>query len=469
MERYGISDIADHLKTQEGFSLLLKGEPGSGKTTFALELLNELGAVNGIYFSLRVTSKSLHKHFPWLKDSANPLIVLDTKKSYVSGLSTYRSVFGNLQSFPEVLCSRLDMIEGPTTIVLDSWDAVMAQVMDLERKNLLEAEITELVRARGVNLILTSETIETSTLDYMVDGIILVKDVVIDYRHAREAVVKKMRGGAIKQKRYPFTLHNGRFTAFPPFQFQKLKSNVHIENIAHPENHLSTGSSDFDRILGGGFRRGSFNVFEVGDDISSWGFQTIIGFAIVNALREKNWFVYLPCCGRRENFLKKRIIPFLDENTYREKVKVFEIHTENFEPTENVYPLKGENIKEDLGKIKEHISSLKSPVLTFLGVDALEYPYKLNVHELGSVGDAIKLLSSHISNTKARGDVDIARVSSDLVLYPWLVHMASTYFRVTTIDQTVIFYGLKPETGLYNIDVKLDADGSFKLRITPFV
>src|SRR3989442_14435393 len=51
-----------------GQVLLVQGPPGSGKTTFALEILNSLKETHKIYASSRVAPSSLRQHFPWLDE-----------------------------------------------------------------------------------------------------------------------------------------------------------------------------------------------------------------------------------------------------------------------------------------------------------------------------------------------------------------------------------------------------------------
>ncbi|MCW7077331.1 MAG: AAA family ATPase [Candidatus Syntrophoarchaeum sp.] len=450
-----------------GFSLLIKGAPGTGKTSLALELLKKTGT-KGIYLSTRVSPDSLYNHFPWLEDAIEPINIIDTGQIYVSSdLKVYSSAVSGMASFPERLAKRIEDLEANVTIVVDSWDAITEQE-DVNKMKQLEALITELVREKEVNLILTSETLDVTYLDYMVDGVAWFNDVRVEGRRAREIEISKLRMTKLEQPKYPFTLDGGRFNCFMPFGLKQIpKSPSKIEPIPDTRTRISSGSKELDDVLNGGYKRGSFNVFEVSDDISSWGFEALVGFAIINAIAAGHPFVYVPCCGRTENHLKKRIIPFVDEEAYKKCVKVFEVLPEEGAVLgENTIGLTSGSVGEDIRTIREYTAGLESPVLSVLGIGSFEYPYRLA--DTGQVGEAIKELGRYVKSTKMRGNVDIVRVTDKLVLADELADMASTYIKLSSLDKTVVVCGIKPETELYNVDVEF-TDGCPSLKITPFV
>ncbi len=63
------ADILQFLRSPGGHSLIVKGSAGTGKTTFALQLTEELGGIStSFYMSTRVSDESLYNQFPWLRD-----------------------------------------------------------------------------------------------------------------------------------------------------------------------------------------------------------------------------------------------------------------------------------------------------------------------------------------------------------------------------------------------------------------
>jgi hypothetical protein len=301
----------------------------------------------------------------------------------------------------------------------------------------------------------------TTSLDYMVDGIISLRDFNIDYGKAREMEIKKLRGTNIKQPKYAFTLNGGKFQCLLPFERRRIPNPKKLMPLQNSSNSISTGNEDLDSILGGGYRKGSFNVIEVRDDLSSWGFVSLIGFTMINFIAQKNWFVCVPSSGRDESYVRKRIGPFVSKESYDERVRVFEIGEDT--KRDNVINLKGESIEDDLKEINDFISGLDPPVLTHIEASILEDSYRLG--EADRLGLAAKELSKHIAMTKMKGNIDIVMVYPDLMLTKKLIHMANTYFKLTTHNGTVVFYGVRPETGLYYFDTVV-SDGYVKAKLT---
>jgi KaiC/GvpD/RAD55 family RecA-like ATPase len=57
------------LRGPGGHSLIVKGSAGTGKTTFALQLTEEIGGIGtSFYMSTRVSDESLYNQFPWLRE-----------------------------------------------------------------------------------------------------------------------------------------------------------------------------------------------------------------------------------------------------------------------------------------------------------------------------------------------------------------------------------------------------------------
>ena len=455
-----LPELDGALSPETGFSLLVKGLPGTGKTIFALSVIAEFGGSDALYLSTRVSPSSLYKQFPWLNERTQPLNVIDATKLYISADTHF-----GLQTFPEVLYSKLRGVEKPATIVVDSWDAMTAQIEDSKKVVLLQAATAELVRESRINLILVTESMDVTPLDYLVDGIVVLRKYEIDYRRAREIEVKKLRGVEIGQHKYAFTLKGGRFQAFLPFERRIIARRRRVELVPNTETHLSTGIADLDKIIDGGFGKGSANVIEAEDDLSILGYQSIVAHMIINSIQQGNNCVCIPCCGWDEKRLRRGILPFVSEEDYHKFFTVFEIGSEKND-RENVKTLKGELIEEEFSKFKDFILGLEPPVMVIIGTDMLEYPYQLK--ERGKIGEMVGLLSRFMSDMRENGNVVAFGLTPRLELSEKLIHISSTYFRLTVLHKSVVIYCNRPETKLHSLENVVTND-TLRIKLTPFV
>src|SRR5437867_6826698 len=66
-------EVVAFFESGGGHSLIVKGPAGTGKTTFALQLTEEIGDVAAShYLSSRVSDESLYNQFTWLQDRVKP-------------------------------------------------------------------------------------------------------------------------------------------------------------------------------------------------------------------------------------------------------------------------------------------------------------------------------------------------------------------------------------------------------------
>ena len=76
------TEIRDFFQIEKGQTLLIKGLPGTGKTTLALEVMNTLCEKNnGLYISTRVDPTRLYATNPWIKDALPPKNVINATQT----------------------------------------------------------------------------------------------------------------------------------------------------------------------------------------------------------------------------------------------------------------------------------------------------------------------------------------------------------------------------------------------------
>ena len=457
-------ELREALSPGAGYSLLIKGEPGTGKTMLAFEILDEFGGKNAIYLSSRVSLHALYNQFPWLEERAESITLIDATRLFISSRA-----FPRARSFSEILHTKLEELEKPATLVIDSWEAITAEEKE-EKIELLEAAITDMIRHYAteykMNLILISERTETTPLDYIVDGIIELSRIPVEYRRAREMLLKKLRGIRIDMPKYGFTLDGGRFHAFAPFERRKVEKTRKVPIVPNTPTHLSTGVAEIDKILGGGLSKGSTALVEYGDDLSLLGYQAIIAHMIINMVEQGNHCVKVPSSGWDERRLRRGIIPFVKEENYLKYFTVFEIRREQKETRENVKVLKGESLEEEFPIFRDYISQLEPPVMIMIGMDWLEYQYRLK--SLGKLEEALETLAYWITELREAGNVGVFASPTGGVLGEGLGHMVTTRFKLTVLDRSVVLYCNRPDTKLHCLE-NIITDDTLMLKLTPFV
>ena len=146
------SEIRDFFGVEEGQTLLVKGMPGTGKTTLALEIMNTVcHKMNGMYISTRVNPLRVYGMFPWINEiippsnvvNATQKMLLDSLKNVAQEGSSYEVVL----DFFKMLLDQAEDMDDPM-IVIDSWDAVINYTAHIigSAQHSLEQNICEFAR-----------------------------------------------------------------------------------------------------------------------------------------------------------------------------------------------------------------------------------------------------------------------------------------------------------------------------------
>ena len=301
------AEVITFLSGKGGRSLIVKGGAGTGKTTFGLELLERVGQPNRSYYlSTRIGDEALFRQFPWLKSSEMRTRVLDAAKLFLDAIQSsgkakeaelpeteQRKVragrevlasFGTERGPPTrvdrthltALLKRSPMPEvenvyhrieralpEKSLLVIDSLEGVTHKY-GLEMEEFVMALQKDLVESSSTDVVMILEKPEAGGIEYLVDGLISIQREELDERRVRHMRLEKLRATNIAQARYAVTLDKGRFEALG----NDMTGAATVPNnpwrpIPDPDRYYSTGIPDFDKLLGGGFRRGAFLAFEV--------------------------------------------------------------------------------------------------------------------------------------------------------------------------------------------------------------
>jgi KaiC/GvpD/RAD55 family RecA-like ATPase len=405
-------------------TLLIKGYAGTGKTTLALEILQRAGLPDCIYFSTRVPPTVLYEHYPWLRDK----VVLGPEE--MRFLETR-------QETPEQLLNRLRdqllKMERPF-LVVDTWDAMAAEMDVKERMRTAKAILATPYMTGGAT-ILVEENGENSYLDFLADGVVLltltevygeaeegrVYEDHLEKRTVREIELKKLRGMKISNRKYIFTLEGGKFRVFPTF-YEDLGIKPDIINDLQGGS-ISSGIPDFD-VITGGFKRGSFNLFEVehGVDLRYMQLQTQIAW---NAVGNGRGVIVVPSMGEKYPAeLTREVVTHL--------------------PNSKDFESEVEYIKE-LCKRRFSEEQFRKGLMIFLGFDTIANRYGYD--------SVLAIAERTINFAQENGAVVIGTMKRGIKHLSYMTHVADTHFVFKDVANALTVYGMRPKTGLYAVDL----------------
>ncbi len=254
---------------RDTYSLLIKGYAGAGKTTLALTILRALGTKdNFFYISTRISPKELFSYYPWLSKFAE-----QSPRNAEEGASdhTLMPTFEDArldepESLFERITNQLMDIKSPI-IIIDSWDAI-SSFMDKEGRLNNERVLQTWRERAGAKLIFISEHPDDTTLDFLVGGVVELRQRYHDNARFREIVLLKLRGVRIDRPSYIYTLEDSMFRSFDPYV--PPKSRLPSKDKAAPKwpteilssNHIKSSFPALDRALGGGFPKNGFVLLE---------------------------------------------------------------------------------------------------------------------------------------------------------------------------------------------------------------
>ena len=450
-------EIKNFFGIEEGQALLIKGLPGTGKTTLALEIINTLcEKKNGVYISTRIDPQRLYATNPWISDIIPPKNVINATQNRLlkslKGATRELSEYDAVLDFFRVFFDEAEEMDNPM-IVIDSWDAVLNYTSHFieDTQHSFEQNMCEFARDTGIHLILVSEFADTMPLDYIVDGVVTMEQFKLmgssgtdspnsmRTRHARQIRLNKLRGVEIRQKTYTTTLHGGRFSYFEPYrEHQDARIASDVVRVPDPgESRISTGIPDLD-ILTGGLKYGSCNVIEIDHGVGKRYYQILTAMAS-HALKNGRGVFILPSIGyqlsSRDIFVPTNVVisqPGEDEDLEEWGKELLE---------------KWDGLRERTGK----------PILNIIGMDAMEFAFGYK--------QLLNMANRMIRKWKETNDVNVFVVKTGQESINMAIHTADTYSLVNELNGGLCLYGIIPRTEPYY----LLFENQNKISLTPIV
>lgn len=451
------TEIRRFFRSHVGQSLLIRGAPGTGKTTFALSLLAGL-KTPGYYVSTRVYYPELLEHYPWLHDGLPEDHVVDAealwpgtegRKEYASLIRQFTQLAPESQEFGELnrflslppgiqeVFSRLPTGER-SALVIDSWDGLIEPYLgsageplgSVHRLRLENALISVLSKA-NVHTILINETPTFTALEYLVHGVIELRRDDFEGLVVRELLYHKLRGVPLHSSSILYSLDGSRFTAVPrrfpraedfPVEPFKVREN--------PTSGLSSGLAELDRTIGP-LPSTQPVLFEYDPQVERTSLRPVIEYLAAQAIGS-GWDVTLMADA-----------PFSFGSFIAEMEKLVPRallleHLNSFNPPPLVVPGSPTPpaTRQLVEQLKESITTKSVVAVVLTALDSA----------FGTRAEFVEAINSLSSRVHERGGILIFTASSSL---PGLADIASAvrgHFRFVSHQRTTLMYGVRPST-----------------------
>jgi KaiC/GvpD/RAD55 family RecA-like ATPase len=430
-----IPDDLLHFIRRDTYSLLIKGFAGTGKTTLALTILKVLGIKNNFfYISTRLSPKQLFQYYPWLSKFVQQS---NTDGAYFPRDRGVMSTFEDArldepESLFERITNQLMDIKSPI-IIIDSWDAI-ASFMDREARLNNERVLQTWRERAGAKLIFISEQPADTTLDFLVDGIVELKQTYSNDVKIRQIFLQKLRGTRINRLSYIYTLENSIFHSFAPYggiQLEPRKRNGRDGVRMLRRDIIGSGYPILDASLGNGFPRKGMVLLELDTHVNMIIALIFLQRIVSNFVLTGNPVVLQPVSWMDSSSISR----FFEASLPQSKKSLLKILGTRKNPVSD--QLLGALIKAKQ-RYRDKI------LLNIMSTDALR-----NLSGPKNLRNGTKNVLSRIMTHADLSIAVITRSQGDLLAF--VSELSSIHMRFMMINDTLFLQSLVPSSNVYSV------------------
>ena len=281
-------------------------------------------------------------------------------------------------------------------------------------------------------------------------------------RRLRTLTIEKLRGTEIRQHRYIYTLKDGRILAFTnrlPAAPARMGPWIPVPDRS--DGSASWGYEALDQVLGG-LRGAAIVALEVDPDVPRVYVDAIKAGIICNFAALGRGVAYVPAQKSSAELVREWLGPYLTGADFDGRVRVFESSPlGTFDGGKNALHMEGSNVDTDLkwSNVEYRLPGTKHPFLSFVAFDTLESVYG---------DDVFDEMTGHLSAVRRGKDCFIGHVSPTTKSTPRLANLAHIHVRVHNLNGSILLYGQKPYTELYNLSLAY-RNGVPRIVLTPIV
>lgn len=308
-------------------SLLIKGHSGTGKVTLALELASKnIDKFEIIFLSRKMSEHDFYNRFPWTKNFVKPENILsvsgvepvldDPSFTITNVISSITNLTGRVED-PFVSLSE----RRRPFMILDAWDTISKEI-DVATRIRTEKLLISLTDKHVGFLVFLSEDVETSTMEYLVDGVVLLTQSFYKSYRLREMQLEKLKGTHISRAKVPFTLAGGRFRTFSSLSHKITDSVKKFSPIQHNRTSFSSGNAELDEKLHGGFKRGSVISIEMDEEVDRFVFIPILAPLALNFISQGDAALVIPAADQHVTAVTRYLSPHADERLLKKYLRI---------------------------------------------------------------------------------------------------------------------------------------------------